>query len=218
MSVPLPLNGRVPTLKRVVRIAAPPSSGLPPFDAVIDAVTVERLGVSWRAGCPVAPDQLRLITLNRVGFDGRVHRGQLVVAADLAAEVAHIFADLYFARFPIERMDTVEKLGADDERSMAANNTSAFNCRPVTGASWGSGRWSNHSYGRAIDINPVQNPYVSCDGTVLPAAAAPYVDRTRGHPGLVRADGPTVHAFERRGWHWGGRWTGPVDHHHFEKP
>ncbi|HEX7302062.1 M15 family peptidase, partial [Lentzea sp.] len=132
---------------RTVELAAPAGSGLPPYVAVIKPVTAERLGSSWREGCPVGPGQLRLVSLSFVGFDGAVHRGELVVNADVATEVARIFADLYFDRFPVERMETIEKYDSDDDASMAANNTSAFNCRPITGGT----AWSNHSYGRAID-------------------------------------------------------------------
>jgi hypothetical protein len=200
--------------EKVAMRATRPASDLPPYVAVIGPVTARRLGASWCDDCPVGVHELRLVSLSRLGFDGGVHRGQLVVAADLAAELAHVFADLYFARFPVERMDTVEKLGADDARSMAANNSSAFNCRPITGGT----AWSRHAYGRAVDVNPVQNPYVGPDGTVRPRNGMPYVDRTVGHPGLIRPDGLVVRAFERRGWTWGGHWDAPVDYHHFEKP
>jgi len=190
------------------------ASGLPPFTATVETVTAERLGKSWREGCPVGPDQLRLVRLSVLGFDGRVHRGELVVATDVVRDVVGTFAELYYNRYPIERMITVEKYDADDDASMAANNTSAFNCRPITGGT----AWSNHSYGRAIDINPVQNPYVSSSGNVYPPNGAPYVDRTRTDPGLIHADDSTVRAFERRGWDWGGYWDTPIDYQHFEKP
>ncbi|MFI9818229.1 M15 family metallopeptidase [Saccharothrix variisporea] len=199
---------------RTVELAAPAGSGLPPYVAVIKPVTAKRLGSSWREGCPVGPDQLRLVSLNFVGFDGAVHRGELVVNAALAVEVARVFADLYFARFPIQRMETIEKYDSDDDASMAANNTSAFNCRPITGGT----AWSNHSYGRAIDVNTVQNPYISRSGTVYPPNGAPYVDRTQDLPGMIHAGDATEQAFTTRGWTWGGFWTTPIDYQHFEKP
>jgi D-alanyl-D-alanine carboxypeptidase len=200
--------------REVVHVAGPVATDLPPYVALVDPVTVERLGKSWRPDCPVGAGELRLVSLNHVGFDGRVHPGQLVVIAGLATEVAHIFADLYFGRFPIARMQTVEIHGADDERSMAANNTSAFNCRRVTRGTV----WSNHAHGRAIDINPVQNPYIALDGSIHPPGGAPYVDRSRTDAGMIRPDGVVVGAFERRGWVWGGRWKEPSDYHHFDKP
>ncbi|SMD06115.1 M15 family metallopeptidase [Kibdelosporangium aridum] len=197
-----------------IRLDAPAESGLPPYVAVISPVTAERLGKSWRPECPVGPDQLRLINLSVLGFDGKVHRGELIVAKAVATEITWTFADLYFNRYPIERMETVEKYDADDDKSMEANNTSAFNCRSITGGT----AWSNHSYGRAIDINPVQNPYISSRGNVYPPNGAPYVDRTRNDPGMIHADDSTVRAFESRGWDWGGYWTTPIDYQHFEKP
>lgn len=202
------------TAARTVALAAPAASGLPPYVAVIKPVTAKRLASSWREGCPVGPDRLRLISLNFVGFDGAVRRGELVVNADLAVEVARVFADLYFDRFPIQRMETVEKYNSDDDASMAANNTSAFNCRAITGGT----AWSNHSYGRAIDINPVQNPYISRSGAVYPPNGAPYVDRTQHAPGMIHAGDATERAFTTRGWTWGGSWNTPIDYQHFEKP
>jgi hypothetical protein len=195
-------------------VTASATSDLPAFESTVETVTAERLGPSWRAGCPVGPSQLRLIRMSVLGFDGEVYQGELIVASSVVRDVIGTFADLYRARYPIERMETVEKYDADDDLSMAANNTSAFNCRPITGGT----AWSNHSYGKAIDINPVQNPYVTRSGTVLPPNGKPYVDRTRTDPGLIHADDSTVRAFERRGWSWGGYWTNPIDYQHFEKP
>lgn len=194
--------------------AAPTVRDLPPFWATVETVTAERLGPSWHEGCPVGPDELRLVKLSVLGFDGHAHRGELVVAAAVVPDVVGAFRDLYHDHYPIERMLTVEKYGADDDASMAANNTSAFNCRAITGGT----AWSNHSYGRAIDINPVQNPYISGSGAVYPPNGAPYVDRTRTDPGLIHAGDPTVQAFECRGWDWGGYWDTPIDYQHFEKP
>lgn len=199
---------------QTVELTAPAGSGLPPYIAFIKPVTAERLASSWHEGCPVPVDQLRLMSLNFVGFDGAVHRGELVVNADRATEVAYIFAKMYFGRFPIERMETVEKYDSDDDASMAANNTSAFNCRAITGGT----AWSNHSYGRAIDINTVQNPYISGSGKVYPPNGAPYVDRTLNAPGMIHAGDLTEQAFTTRAWTWGGSWETPIDYQHFEKP
>jgi hypothetical protein len=202
------------TTAQTVELAAPSESGLPPYVAVIKPVSAERLGSSWHQGCPVGAGQLRLVSLNFLGFDGAVHRGELVVNADRATETAYAFAGLYFARFPIERMETVEKYDSDDDASMAANNTSAFNCRAITGGT----AWSNHSYGRAIDINTVQNPYISGSGTVYPPNGAPYADRTLDAPGMIHAGDVSERAFTTRGWTWGGSWDTPIDYQHFEKP
>lgn len=191
----------------------PPATALPPappFAATTSAVTAGDLHASWRPGCPVPVDQLRAIDVTHFGNDGVVHTGRLVVAADLAPGMVEIFHDLYDARFPIQRMEPIDVFGGDDNRSIKANNTSAFNCRAVTG---GSG-WSEHAYGRAIDVNPFVNPYVK-GGTVLPPEAAPYTDRSRNDPGTIHADDAVVRAFAARGWAWGGYWRSLKDYQHF---
>ncbi|AOS64266.1 D-alanyl-D-alanine carboxypeptidase [Actinoalloteichus hymeniacidonis] len=180
----------------------------------ISPVTAQRLGASYREGCPVGPEDLRLVGFPHVDFDGVTKRGEIIVHADVAREVGEIFVKLYRSGFPIERVETVEKYDADDDASMAANNTSAFNCRPITGG----GGWSNHSYGKAIDINPVQNPYVSSSGTVLPPSGAPFVDRDQDLPGMIHAGDVVERSFADAGWDWGGFWTTPLDYQHFEKP
>lgn len=189
------------------------AADLPLYSARIDPVDAQRLGKSWRPGCPVGPDQLRLVSVSYVGFDGRSHQGELVVADAVANDVSEIFGDLYAARFPIERMETVDRYDADDDRSMAADNTSAFNCRPITGGT----EWSNHSYGRAIDINTVRNPYIARSGAVSPPDGAPYADRMRKDPGMIHPDDAAVRAFNGRSWDWGGGWSAPIDYQHFEK-
>jgi len=119
---------------------------------------------SWREGCPVPVSDLDYLVLVYWGFDNRPHTGELVLHKKLAAAALRAFADLYAQRFPIRSMELIEKFDASDERSMAANNTSAFNCRDVTGR---PGGFSHHSYGSAIDINPVQNPYLVLKDDVL---------------------------------------------------
>jgi hypothetical protein len=171
------------------------------------------VGSSWHAGCPVGLDDLRVLRLDRWGFDGKPHRGTLVVHRRYARDVIQAFRTLFEERFPIRRMRLVDAYGADDDRSMAANNTSAFNCRAVTGGS----AWSQHSYGWAIDINPIQNPYVTGGGTVLPPAGAAYVDRSKDAKGLIRAGGVVVKAFADIGWGWGGNWSSIKDYQHFSK-
>ena len=166
---------------------------------------------SWHPGCPVPIEDLRLLTLDFWGFDGKVYSGEMVVNHDVAKDVISVFRDLFGARFPIRRMRLADEYGGDDDRSMAANNTSAFNCRPVTGGS----AWSEHSYGRAIDINPIQNPYVTGGGTVLPPAGAAYVDRSLQAKGMIHPGDAVVRAFTSVGWGWGGTWSDPVDYQHF---
>ena len=155
-------------------------------------------------------EQLRAIDVTHFGNDGAVHTGRLIVAADRAQQMVDILRDLYAARFPIERMEPIDVYGGDDNRSIKANNTSAFNCRAVTG---GSG-WSEHAYGRAIDVNPFVNPYVK-GSTVLPPEAAPYTDRSRNDAGMIHAGDAVVDAFAARGWRWGGYWSSLKDYQHF---
>ena len=174
------------------------------------AVTAARLGSSHRPGCPVAVADLRLVTVTHLRFDGSHARGQLVVHRDVAPAVVRVFRALLAARFPLAQVRTVEAYGGDDERSMAANNTSAYNCRPTTG---GAG-WSEHAYGRAVDLNPVQNPSVR-GSSVLPAVGRGYVDRSRPRPGMVVAGGPVERAFAEVGWRWGGRFTTLKAYQHF---
>jgi hypothetical protein len=192
--------------------AEPPA---PTFEARItrldDSTRELMTGLSWRPGCPVPLEDLRLVTLTHWGFDREVHAGEMVIHEDEARAVVRVFRRLFRARFPIRRMELVDEYGADDDRSMAANNTSAFNCRPVTG---GSG-WSQHSYGSAIDINPIQNPYITSNGTVLPPQGAAYVDRSRTARGMIHEGDVVVRAFASVGWGWGGDFQSIKDYQHF---
>ena len=167
-------------------------------------------GVSWHTGCPVPLRDLRAVTASYRGFDGTVRRGMLIVNRDVAAGVVVVLGKLFAARFPIRRMEPVDAFGGDDFRSIEADNTSAFNCRPVAGTS----RWSEHAYGHAIDLNPLENPYVS-GGTTSHAASRRYLDRSRQLKGMVHAGDPVVQAFASVGWGWGGAWAGTKDYQHF---
>ena len=138
----------------------------------IDAALATRMQPSWRPGCPVGLESLRYLTIRHWGYDGKAHTGELVVNADAVGAIQSVMTKLWNARFPIERMELVDNFGANDDASMAANNTSAFNCRFVAGTT----RWSEHAYGRAIDINTVQNPYVDARH-VSPPNGAPYANR-----------------------------------------
>lgn len=182
---------------------------LPQFRSSILAVTPADIGTSWRPGCPVPPSSLSTVVASHWDSGGNLRTGRIVVAAALAGDVAAVLQDLYTARFPIHRMVPVAEYGADDA-SMAANNTSGFNCRTITGGS----SFSEHSYGRAIDVNPLVNPYVS-GSTVAPPAGAPYADRSRDAAGMIHAGDEVVRAFAARGWSWGGSRSSPKDYQHF---
>jgi hypothetical protein len=189
-------------------------AALPPFQASIAPVTAAELGKSWHPGCPVGPSQLRNVTVSYVGFDGRPHRGTLVVHRDVAVNVRTVFRTLYAQRFPIRRIEPVARYGGDDHRSMAADNTSAFNCRYAQAP--GPKRWSAHAYGQAIDVNTIENPYVE-GAYVSPPAGRAYIDRSRYRKGMAVAGGVLVRAFASVGWLWGGRWSGTPDYQHFSR-
>jgi D-alanyl-D-alanine carboxypeptidase len=184
----------------------------PPFTASVSAVRWADLRFAYRAGCPVPPPQLRRVRVGFWGFDGRPRVGSLVVHRRVAADTVAVFRRLYAARFPIRRMVPVSAYRGDDDASMAADNTSAFNCRAAVGSPTGS--WSMHAYGLAIDVNPVENPYL-LGGQPRPPAGRRYLDRSRRRPGMAVAGGVLVRAFESRGWKWGGRWRGSPDYQHF---
>jgi hypothetical protein len=169
---------------------------------------------TWHTGCPVAPEDLRVLKIDYVNYHGKEEGGELIVHRDVAAEVLSIFRALHKEHFPIEQIRPVEEYGGNDDRSMEANNTSAFNCRDVTGQ---PGKFSNHSWGRAIDINPLTNPYIK-GATVLPPEGRQHLDRTKSETGIIRADSTIVKLFQKAGWTWGGTWTDRKDYQHFEKP
>ncbi len=200
----------------LVAIAAGLQAAQPVFriDPVPAAASGQMDGISWHRGCPVEREDLRQLTVTYVDFSGKPAQGVLYVHKDVAGELKTIFQALYKARFQIEKMVPVEDYKGSDDASMAANNTSAFNCRDVTGR---TGQFSNHSWGRAVDINPLTNPYVKGD-TVLPPAGRQYLDRTKAFPGSILRDDLIVKLFESKGWTWGGRWGDRQDYQHFEKP
>lgn len=179
----------------------------PDFGAEIETVRWADLRHSYRAGCPVAPAQLRTVRVSYWGFDGKPQTGSVVVARGVAPDVVAVFRRLWSEKFPIRRLTPVSAYRGSDDASMAADNTSGFNCRFVGGTS----RWSMHAYGEAIDVNPVENPYVR--GTyVSPPAGRAYVDRSRYRKGMALANGALVRAFAAVGWKWGASFG---DYQHF---
>ncbi len=167
-------------------------------------------GRSWHAGCPVGFKNLRLLQFDHWGFDDKVKQGRLVIHRTEAKDVLGVMRTLYRKHFRMKKVWLVDAYGASDDRSMEADNTSAFNCRFVAGTS----RWSEHAYGKAIDINPVENPYV--DGShVSPDKGRPYADRSKRKRGMIHANDKVVRAFKSIGWGWGGYWSGAKDYQHF---
>lgn len=175
------------------------------------AMAAEMTGVSWRPGCPVVLADLRLVRLTYFGFDGVTHRGELMTHKDVAPAIVRVFRHLYAARFPIRKMVRIDAYGGSDDASMADDNTSMFNCRKA----WGSTKWSVHAYGKAIDVNTVENPYLP-GKQVLPSAGASYVDRGNVRPGMVVSGDVVVRAFQAEGFRWGGNWKSGTDYQHFE--
>jgi hypothetical protein len=184
----------------------------PPFSHSASRVTAADLPHSWHRGCPVAPASLRRLRLGYWGFDGRAHTGALIVNVKAVASLTRVFSRLYAAPFPIRRMRPIDAYGGNDERSLDADNTAAFNCRYAVAS--GLKRWSAHAYGLAIDVNPVENPYV-LGGRVNPRAGRAYLDRSRFRPGMAVTGRLLVRVFAAAGWQWGGRWTGSPDYQHF---
>src|SRR2546423_1328506 len=164
-------------------------------------------GVSWHGGDPRCPRWGELANLqpDHVTFDGTA-RGELVVAAGLAGRTIELFRRLWQLGFPIRQLRLVDDYGASDDASMEADNSSAFNFRVVAGTNL----LSQHALGRAIDINPVENPWRKPD-RIVPAAGTAFADRTQIRPGMIVRPGPVVAALDEQGWEWGGDWRHAFD-------
>jgi hypothetical protein len=200
------------TLLATVTPQAQPSTGFYVHVSRIPSWLERRMtGKSWHRGCPVPIRRLRFIRVSHHGFDGGRRIGKLVANKDAVTALVRALRSMYRNGFKIRRMLLVDHYGGSDRRSMRADNTSAFNCRRVAGTD----SWSEHAFGRAIDINPVENPYVASDGTVSPRRGRAYVDRSRHAKGMIHARDSTVRAFSRVGWGWGGYWRSPKDYQHF---
>lgn len=198
----------------VVWTSGPATAGDGPFESSISRLDRETrremIGSSWHPGCPVPLRDLRLVRLTYIGFDGEAHRGRLVVHRRWTDEMVEVFRRMYARGFPIRRMRLVDRYGGDDRASMRHDNTSAFNCRYVAGTT----TWSQHAYGRAIDLNPVENPYV-VGSRVSPRRGRGFLDRSDVRPGMIVKRDVVWRAFRRIGWGWGGSWRSAKDYQHF---
>jgi hypothetical protein len=168
-------------------------------------------GVSWREGCPVPLGDLRYLEMNYRDWKQKVRRGVMVVHEDQSANVLDAFETIFDARFPIKKMVLIDEYDANDDRSMADDNTVAFNCRYLAGTH----TWSQHAYGRAIDVDPIENPYVKADGSFVPPAGEKYLDRSKDSKGMIHHGDEAWDAFHDVGWEWGGDWTDSKDYQHF---
>jgi hypothetical protein len=206
---------RVVALPAVLLAAAPFPFSIMPLPRPVQAQL--KAGGFWHHGCPVSRSDLRLLTLPYRGFDGRVHTGQLVVNRRAARPLAHVFGQVYRVGFPVRHMALADFYGPRSGRPRDGDVTASFECRqavpsPCTGGR-GTGSWSMHAYGLAVDVNPLENPYVGC-GQSRDPATRPYRDRSRHRRGMVGRR--VVAAFRSIGWGWGGSWTGNTkDYMHF---
>jgi hypothetical protein len=188
-------------------------SSVRPLPAPLEANLAK--GESWRPGCPVPLSDLRLLTVTHWDFEGRVRTGQLVVNRDVAKPLTKVFRRLYELRFPIRQMRLDDMYGPPRARPSDGDVSGSFRCRRAVPSpcGTGSGNWSNHAYGHAIDINPIENPYIGC-GRLHDPRMKPYVDRSQMRKGMITP--AVVRAFASIGWGWGGDWTGDTkDYMHF---
>jgi len=153
-------------------------------------------------------ENLRLVDVDYYSFDSKLHKGQIVVHKDLVNDVKWIFEKLKEIKFPVDKVIPVVKFHWSDDESMKANNSSAFNYRFVANTK----RLSNHATGRAIDINPWQNPQIIKD--VASPAGAEYNPNAKG---TISKNSIVVKLFKEKGWDWGGNWKIRTDYQHFEK-
>ncbi|MGH3473440.1 MAG: M15 family metallopeptidase [Aeromicrobium sp.] len=207
---PTPRELRVRRFNLPDSIAPLPGSGFVSRVGQAPAKVIARS--TWKPACPVRADQLDWIRLTYVGFDRKRHSGELLAHEDVSADLVRVFRDLWNARFPIEEMRITEARELDLEPTGDGNNTGAFVCRPTRGESG----YSQHAYGRAIDLNPFQNPYRKGE-VVIPELASSYLDRERVRPGMIAENGSVVAAFDAIGWGWGGRYRNLKDLHHFSQ-
>ena len=175
-------------------------------------------GNSWKKGCPVPLKDLRYLRIKHINFNGKDQMGEMIVHKDVSVEVTEIFKALYNTDYPINKMRLVSYYKGSDWQSIESDNTSAFNCRKATG----SKKWSKHSYGKAIDINPIENPYISRKGYISHKASATYRKRvhkesTYEDKAVLLKDDEAVQLFKKYGWKWGGDWSGVKDYQHFSK-
>ena len=197
-------------------LVAGPSSSISPISKEVKQRMIK--GNSWRKGCPVGLKDLRYLRLKYVNFKGQIALGEMIVHKDVASEVVDIFESLYKISYPIHKMKLVSHYHGNDWQSIEADNTSAFNCRSATG----SKKWSKHSYGKAIDLNSIENPYIARSGHISHKASLKY--RQRKHQNNSPADKAVLlkndtatRLFKAYGWRWGGDWSGVKDYQHFSK-
>jgi len=175
-------------------------------------------GNSWRKGCPVPLKNLRYLRLKHLNFRGETVTGEMIIHKDVAKQVIAIFDELYEIGYPVHKMKLVSDYKGSDWQSIEADNTSAFNCRNATG----SKKWSKHSYGKAIDLNSIENPYISRNGHISHKESQQYRKRihkkdTSADKAVLLKNDKATKIFKKYGWKWGGDWSGVKDYQHFSK-
>ncbi len=195
------------------------SSDAAPFNYTVQELNdglLQKMPYTWNEESPTPREQLRYLTLSHYDFEGNVQEGELVVHELVVDDLVEIFKALFEEKFPISSMHTVDQFEGSDETSMEANNSSAFYARHVAGTT----RWSNHSFGTAVDINPLLNPY-SRGECFTPSRGKRYLDRTLDEPGMITPASYIYRLFIEHGWQWGGECfyerDKTVDRHHFQK-
>ena len=183
------------------------------LNPTVTATTAAEVEKTYRKGCPVGRSKLSTITMNYYGRDKLMHRGVLIIRTDLVPEIKRSFQKGLDARFPIAKMDNPNVYGGNDPKQMEANNTSGFNCRKVVGNPYAQ---SPHSYGTAIDVTPVQNPYRDSRGKWWPENGKSYIDRTPLRFGMLSAGSSLTKQLRSDGFFWGGLWNPGRDYQHFE--
>ncbi len=176
----------------------------------VQRVTASQIPYTYRSGCPVGPSGLRRVLMPYYDWAGVPRYGKLIVRTSANDDMRRVFQRAFSGRFPIRRMNPVDVYRGSDVRAMEADNTSAFNCRKVTGNPY---RLSQHSYGNAIDINTFENPYVT-SSTVYPSGSRTYLNRSWVRKGMIVRSGPIARGMAAEGWPWGARWSHP-DYQHF---
>ena len=192
-----------------------PAPFVPEFSASVIPPEIEARmrGKSYPDGATIALSELRYLRLSYVDFDGESQTGEMVCNAAIADDLLAIFQALYEEEYPICSILLVDDFGGSDDESMKADNTSCFNFRTVPG----SKSLSRHAFGMAVDVNPLENPYINRSGVVMPAEGQPYVDRSRDFPHKIDRDDLCCRLFLEHGFTWGGNWTDRKDYQHFEK-
>ncbi len=187
------------------------------YEPISNEVFKRISGISYPVDCTVSLDELRYVVLKYVDFNGETQNGELICNKELAQDMVEIFYELYTSGYQIESIKLVDEFNGDDTASMLANNTSCFNYRLVEGTT----RLSNHALGRAIDINPFYNPYITYnkDGTtnISPKGSEPYADRSASFPYKIDENDLAYKLFKAHGFSWGGNWNSSKDYQHFEK-